>query len=85
MTWSARFETPIVLEDGRQLVSLRDAGEFIGALPRRTQARAEWQAAAEALLVVAERGGPTMLARIAMMRALNAGARRHQTARRPPG
>lgn len=73
MTWSAAFDAPIVLDDGRQLATLREAGEFIGALPARMQARAEWQAAAEALLLVAERGGPTMLARIGMMRALNAG------------
>ncbi len=33
----------------------------------------ERQAAAEALLLVAEQGGPTMFARIGMMRALNAG------------
>jgi hypothetical protein len=32
--------------------------------------RPEWQAAAKALLLVAESGGPTMLARIGMMRAL---------------
>ena len=31
----------------------------------------EWQAAMEALLLVAERGGPTMLARIGVMQALN--------------
>lgn len=37
------------------------------------QRRPEWQAAAEALLLVAESGGPTMFARIGMKRALNAG------------
>jgi hypothetical protein len=31
----------------------------------------EWQAAIEALILVAERGGPTMFARIGMMKALN--------------
>jgi hypothetical protein len=31
----------------------------------------EWQAAMEALLLVAEHGGPTMLARIGVMRAVN--------------
>jgi hypothetical protein len=31
----------------------------------------EWQAAMEALLLVAETGGPTMFARIGIMRALN--------------
>jgi hypothetical protein len=32
---------------------------------------AEWQAAMEALILVATSGGPTMLARIGVMRALN--------------
>lgn len=73
MSWSRRFDDPIPLPDGRDLVSLRDAGDYIAALPAGMQQRAEWQAAVEALLLVAERGGPTMLARIAMMRALNAG------------
>ena len=31
----------------------------------------EWQAAIEALILVAENGGPTMLARIGVMRAFN--------------
>ena len=35
------------------------------------QRRPEWQDATEALLLVAERNGPTMLARIGVMRALN--------------
>jgi len=33
----------------------------------------EWQAAMEALILVAETDGPTMFARIGMMRALNHG------------
>jgi hypothetical protein len=37
---------------------------------RRTHA-AEWQAAMEALILVATLGGPTMFARIGLMRALN--------------
>ena len=73
MAWSARFDEPIALPDGRELVTLLDAGDFITALPAATQKRPEWQAATEALLLVAERGGATMLARIGMMRALNAG------------
>src|SRR5450756_323954 len=42
--------------------------------PRRYQDRhqaAEWQAAMEALILVATSGGPTMFARIGVMRALN--------------
>lgn len=73
MTWSRRFDDPIALPDGRGLVTLLDAGGYIAALPARTQNRLEWQAATEALLLVIERGGPTMLARIGVMRALNAG------------
>ncbi|BAL76024.1 hypothetical protein [Bradyrhizobium cosmicum] len=73
MGWSAPFDTPIALPGRRELVTLRDAGAYIAALPTATQHRTEWQAAAEALLLVAEGGGDPMLARIGMMRALNAG------------
>lgn len=54
-------------------MTLRDAGQYISGLPKATPNRPEWQAAAEALLLVVERGGPTMMARIGMLRALNAG------------
>ncbi|WP_262048672.1 hypothetical protein [Bradyrhizobium sp. Bra78] len=73
MTWSARFEEPIALPGGHTLVTLLDVGDYIAALSPALQRRPEWQAAAEALLLVAERGGPTMFARIGVMRALNAG------------
>ena len=56
-----------------ELVTLRDAGEYIAALPKREHAASQWQAAMEALMLVVERGGPTMFARIGMMRALNRG------------
>jgi hypothetical protein len=50
---------------------LRDAGVYILALPPPQAEREHWQAAMEALILVAERGGPTMLARIAVLRALH--------------
>jgi hypothetical protein len=37
----------------------------------RWRIEAEWQAAMEALILVATLGGPTMFARIGVMRALN--------------
>ncbi len=40
-------------------------------LPKAEQDLEDWQAAVEALLLVAELNGPTMMARIGMMRALN--------------
>ena len=62
---------PIPLPDGRQLVTLRDAGNYITELPKAEHDAEEWQAAAEALILVAESGGPTMFAWIGIMRALN--------------
>ena len=41
------------------------------ALPKKVADTAEWRAAIESLMLVAESGGPTMFARIGIMRALN--------------
>jgi hypothetical protein len=62
--WQRKFEDPIPLPDGRELVTLRDAATHIAALPKTEAALPEWQAAIEALMLVVERNGPTMLARI---------------------
>jgi hypothetical protein len=59
------------LPRGRQLVTLEDAAAYIMKLPKAEQDLEDWQAAVEALLLVAELNGPTMMARIGMMRALN--------------
>jgi hypothetical protein len=56
---------------GRQLVILEDAGRYITKLPKAKHEAAEWQAAMEALILVATSGGPTMFARIGVLRALN--------------
>ncbi|OAF11764.1 hypothetical protein AYJ54_07850 [Bradyrhizobium centrolobii] len=85
MGWSARFDDPIALPDGRKLETLRDAGEYIAGLPKVMHDAPEWQAAMEALILVAELGGPTMFARIGFMRALNRGKPNPQVApRRKP-
>ena len=49
MAWFKRFIDPIILPDGRKLLTYRDAAEYITALPK-----AERDA-------VAERNGPEML------------------------
>jgi hypothetical protein len=59
------------LAHGGQLVTLEDAGRYIMELPEAEQQLAVRQAATEALMLVATLGGPTMFARIGMMRALN--------------
>ena len=71
--WQRRFEDRIPLPRGRQLITLEDAGRYITKLPKAEHEAAEWQAAMEALILVATLGGPTMFARIGIMRALNAG------------
>ena len=69
MPWSTPFEDPIVLPDGRQLLTLKDAADYITKLPKKESDLPEWQAAIEALMLVA-RSGPMMIARIAVMKAL---------------
>jgi cob(I)alamin adenosyltransferase len=56
---------------GRQLVTLRSAADYIMKLPKAEQNLEAWQTAVEALLLVVELGGPTMMARIGVMRTLN--------------
>jgi hypothetical protein len=51
-------------------------GNYIAKLPKAEHTAKEWQAATEALMLVARLGGPTMFARIGVMRALNRHAER---------
>jgi hypothetical protein len=62
--WKRRFDELIPLPRGRRLVTLEDAAKYIQKLPATEQQIAEWQAAVEALLLVVELNGPTMMARI---------------------
>jgi hypothetical protein len=62
------FDDPIALPDGRQLITLEDD---VTKLPEAVHEREEWQAAMEALILVVTLGGPTMFARIGVMKALN--------------
>jgi hypothetical protein len=67
--WKRRFDEPIELHRGRRLATLQDAGTYITKLPKAEHEAAEWQAAMEALILVATLGGPTMFARIGVKRA----------------
>lgn len=69
--WARKFNEPIPLPKGKPLTTLRDAATYITKLPKAEHDAPEWQAAMEALLLVAEHGGPTMFARIGVMLALN--------------
>ena len=71
MAWSDEFGEPIELPDGLTFRTLRDAATYILKLPKADQDTKERQAAMQALILVAEQDGPSMFARIGVMRALN--------------
>jgi hypothetical protein len=50
------------------MVALEDAAVYIQKLSKAEQQLEEWQAAVEALLLVVKSNGPTMMARIGVMR-----------------
>jgi hypothetical protein len=82
----ASLPDPIVLPDGHRLVTLQDAGTYITKLPKAEHEAPEWQAATECLILVAEKNGPTMMARIGMVKALNRNAppREFNSSRKDP-
>jgi hypothetical protein len=73
VAWDQAFFDPIILPGRKPLLTLRDAAQYITKLPKAEHEAAEWQAAMEALILVATLGGPTMFAQIGVMRALNRG------------
>jgi hypothetical protein len=54
VSWDQPIYDPIELPKGKKLVTLRDAAQYITELPKAEHDAAEWQAAMEALLLVAE-------------------------------
>ena len=69
MNWYREFDESIPIPRGREFVTLKDAGNYITKLPKAEHQAPEWQAAIEASILVATKGGPTMLARIGIMQA----------------
>lgn len=68
MPWSRKFDDPMP----HGITTLEDAANYILKLPKSEQDKPHWQAAAEAVMLVA-RSGDTLLARTAMLQALNFG------------
>lgn len=69
--WKTEFDDPIPLPDGRELRTLRDAADYIAALPAVEAETDRWQLAIENLINAADHNGIVMVARIAMLRALD--------------
>ena len=56
--WQRKFEDPIPLPNGRQLVTLKDAADYIMKLPKTESDLPDWQVAIEALMLCSRGGGP---------------------------
>jgi hypothetical protein len=80
--WSRPFEDPIVLPDGRKLITLKHAADYVMKLPKAEQKHEKWQLALKCLIMAAENRGPTMHARIGVMQALNRNVVREFTDRK---
>ena len=72
MPWSTVFDEPIPLPNGRKLVTLKDAADYVTKLSKVEQDKPAWQVAIHCLIGAAEGRDFLMHARIGMLRALNA-------------
>ncbi len=54
--WSREFEDPIPIPNGRQLVTLKDAADYVMKLPKAEQNLEEWQTAIGCLIGAAAEG-----------------------------
>ena len=70
MSWKRRFEDPVQLPNGKQLRTLKDAGDYITKLPAGQHKHPKWQTATHVLIEAAEGRGPMMFARIGMLQAI---------------
>jgi hypothetical protein len=71
--WKRRFDEPIPLPRGRQLVTLKDAADYIMKLPKAERNAPQWQTAVRILIGAAESRDAVMHAHIAMLQALHHG------------
>jgi hypothetical protein len=80
--WSRPFDDSIPLPRGRQLVTLKDAANYITKLPKAEQNAREWQTAISVLIMAAEGRGPMLHAQIGMQQALKRNVERVFTDRK---
>ena len=52
--WRAKLSRPIIMWDGTRLETLREAGQFVLALPKGDQQRNSWQRVTKLLIEAAE-------------------------------
>ena len=71
--WQRPFHDLIQPPKGKAIVTLKDAAQYILALPKREAAAEHWQLAMAQLIDAAEGRNFIMHARIAVLKALNHG------------
>jgi hypothetical protein len=67
VSWDFRFDVPVILPNGKQLLTLGDARQHLLTIPKAEYSDALGHAA-EALVMAAERRGPIMHANAALAR-----------------
>jgi len=72
MAWNRKFPSPIVLKDGRTLVTLADARALVRSLSARRQRSEEWQYASGLLLEAATQNSGNAPTVVQLIRALKA-------------
>jgi hypothetical protein len=70
MSWDLKFPEPIAVPIGKPLVTLREAGQYIAALPAETHSTEAWLSAMHVLIQAADHAGPIEFARLGIMQAL---------------
>ena len=70
--WDTKFDDQIPLPDGGELVTLKDAGEYIRQLPTDIRESERWQIAIKDLSRAVETPAWRLLARRAIVKALRA-------------
>ena len=72
MSWSRRFDEPILLPNGRKLRTLREAINWLAKeVPKSEHKMEKVQTAAHCVTQAAENGGPMIFAQMGMMQAIH--------------
>jgi hypothetical protein len=71
MSWSRRFDEPIVLTNGKKLLTLKEAIAWLAKEIPKSERMKQVQATLHFATQAAENNGPMICARMAMMQAIN--------------
>jgi hypothetical protein len=72
MSWSRRFDEPIILPNGKKLLTLKDAIAWLAKeIPKSEHGMKQVQAAARCVTQAAENNGLMIFAEMGMMQAIN--------------